>query len=75
VVSTAYISAGDAPKYDPADLLPVCIYGSGKIWDHETPVQLRVGQRVFIEEPIIVDAGMIFVIITQRQKSTGSRKK
>jgi hypothetical protein len=76
VVSTAYVSAGDAPTYDPAHLLPVWIYGSGKIWDAETPaVQLRIGQRVSIKEPIIVDGGMIFLIITERRKSTSSAKK
>jgi hypothetical protein len=77
VVERAYVSAGDAPTYDPAHLIPVGIYGPGTIWDTETPqVQLRVGQRVYFDKPIIVEKGMAFVIITDRRKKTeGSQKK
>lgn len=63
MVSRAYIEAGGAP----AHLIPVRISGSGMVYDESTPaMELRIGQRVYFDKPIIVDGGMDFVLITAR---------
>ncbi len=64
------MSAGDAPEYEPAHLIPVGIHGKGAVCDDEISVKLKVGQRVYINKPIVVDKGMIFVIVTDRGKAT-----
>jgi hypothetical protein len=71
----AYVSAGDAPEYEAAHLIPVGIEGKGAVWDDENSVELKVGQRVYINKPIAVEKGMIFVIVTDRPKATHPPRK
>jgi hypothetical protein len=64
VESRAYIDA-DAPAY----LIPIRIQetASGTVYDTSTsPVKLAVGQRVYFKDPIIVEPGVDFLLITAR---------
>jgi len=51
----------------PAHLIPVRIEGFGAVWDFETPALcLKVGQKLYFDKPIVVEACMDFILITSR---------
>ena len=54
-------------------LIPFRIDGSGIVWDtSKAEITLRVGQRLYLDKPIIIEQGMDFLFIT-RQVLEGNR--